>query len=158
MKSKRFCKAIGILVLLSTPLTYGQQLMVYPNKGQSSKQQEKDKYECFDWAKKQTGFDPNAAAGVAAPNTTTPPKGGAVRGAAKGAAVGTLGGAIGGNTGKGAAIGAGVGAAGGAMKRREAGREQAQEQQQVQAQKQQQMSSFNKAEAVCLQGRGYNVS
>jgi len=31
---------------------------VFPNKGQSDDQLEKDKYACYEWAKKQSGFDP----------------------------------------------------------------------------------------------------
>lgn len=35
-----------------------QELVVYPSKGQSKEQMERDKYECYQWAKQQTGFDP----------------------------------------------------------------------------------------------------
>ena len=34
---------------------------VYPNKGQSQEQQEKDRYECQEWAMKETGFNPMKA-------------------------------------------------------------------------------------------------
>jgi hypothetical protein len=131
-------------------------VMAYPEKGQSSKQQQKDKYECFEWAKGQTGFDPTAQqqAGTAA---TPPPKGGAARGAGKGAAVGALGGAIGGDAGKGAAIGAGVGAVGGGVKRRRSEKQATQEQSQVDAQQNQKRTAFNKAQGVCLTGKGYSV-
>jgi hypothetical protein len=40
--------------------TLGDDLFIYPNKGQTKQQQEKDKYECYIWAKQQTGFDPMA--------------------------------------------------------------------------------------------------
>jgi len=33
-------------------------LIVYPKNGQSADQQAADKYECYNWAKGQTGFDP----------------------------------------------------------------------------------------------------
>jgi len=33
-----------------------QELMIFPAKGQSEDQMEKDKFECYSWAKKQTGF------------------------------------------------------------------------------------------------------
>ncbi|GAB63029.1 MAG: glycine zipper family protein [Candidatus Jettenia sp.] len=36
-------------------------LIIYPAKGQSQEQMEKDKYECYSWAKQQTGFDPMVA-------------------------------------------------------------------------------------------------
>ena len=35
-----------------------QEIIVYPAKGQSNDQMEKDKFECYSWAKGQTGFDP----------------------------------------------------------------------------------------------------
>jgi len=35
-----------------------QEIIVYPAKGQSSDQMEKDKFECYTWARDQTGFDP----------------------------------------------------------------------------------------------------
>ena len=43
-------------------------LIVYPANGQSQEQMDKDKYECYSWAKKQTGFDP-----MAQPTATAPP-------------------------------------------------------------------------------------
>ena len=30
----------------------------YPKRGQSPEQQDRDRYECYNWAKQQTGFDP----------------------------------------------------------------------------------------------------
>ena len=57
---------IGTLVFAAGILSFvagvalAQDQIVYPAKGQSDKQMEKDKYECYSWAKKQTGFDPMA--------------------------------------------------------------------------------------------------
>lgn len=31
----------------------------YPLKGQSAEQQDRDRYECYRWAHRQTGFDPS---------------------------------------------------------------------------------------------------
>src|SRR5215469_14664887 len=31
---------------------------IYPSKGQTAQQEQKDKYACYDWASQQTGFDP----------------------------------------------------------------------------------------------------
>jgi hypothetical protein len=45
-------------------------LVVYPNNGQSSEQQSKDRYECYHWAANQSGFDPtqpNGGQGATAP-------------------------------------------------------------------------------------------
>ena len=72
-------------------------------------------------------------------------------GAVRGAALEAIGGAIAGDAGKGAAIGAGVGAAGGAMRLGSANRQAAQAQQQAAR------SQYDKAYAVCLEGRGYQV-
>jgi len=36
----------------------GKELMVFPANGQGEEQMEKDKYECYSWAKKESGFDP----------------------------------------------------------------------------------------------------
>ena len=130
------------------------EVFAYPKKGQSQEQFEQDQFQCHKWAKGQTGVDPaQPQQSAAAP----PPQGGAVRGAAKGAALGAIGGAIAGDAGKGAAIGAGVGAAGGAMKRRQQEQQAAQAQQQAQAQAQATRSQYDKAYAVCLEGRGYQV-
>src|SRR6185312_4047492 len=91
---------------------------IYPKKGQSKQQQDKDKGTCTVWATDQTGFDPaNPPPPPAAPpppEAPPPPtsSGGirsepnAVRGAGRGAALGAIGGAIAGDAGKGAAAGA----------------------------------------------------
>src|SRR6267142_104767 len=98
-------------LLLASGSAWGQQVFIYPQKGQSQQQQAQDTGECQGWATQQTG-GPNAAPMAAAPAPTSSP----LRGAAGGAAVGAVGGAIGGDAGKGAAIGAGVGATAGLMK------------------------------------------
>ena len=43
----------------------GEHLYVYPKNGQNPDQQSRDQYECYSWAKQQTGFDPTAAGGGA---------------------------------------------------------------------------------------------
>ena len=45
-----------------------QDLFVYPAQGQSNDQMEKDKFECYNWAKGQTGFDP-----MQMPTASSPP-------------------------------------------------------------------------------------
>ena len=126
---------------------------VYPAKGQTKEQQAKDRYECQNWAREQTGFDPNATAQGAPAQRP----GGAVRGGARGAAVGAVGGAIGGNAGKGAAIGAATGAVFGGMRRNAQAREQQSQQAAMNAQVEGQVSAYNRALAACLTGRGYTV-
>lgn len=126
------CITISLLIaLFLVGSVLAQDLVIYPAKGQSQEQLDKDKYECYSWAKQQTGFDP-----MQQPKATEPPpqqqapKGGVVRGGARGAAVGAVGGAIAGDTGKGAAIGAASGALVGGMRRRDQQRQQQQAEQQ----------------------------
>ena len=154
----RYRRSVAAIATLAACLIAGQasaEVFAYPKKGQSQEQFEQDQFQCHKWAKGQTGVDPTQPKQSAA--APPPQQGGAVRGAAKGAALGAIGGAIAGDAGKGAAIGAGVGAAGGAMKRRQQEQQAAQAQQQAQAQAQATRSQYDKAYAVCLEGRGYQV-
>ena len=146
-----------ILVLgLTLDGAVAQNIIAYPARGQGPQQQERDRYDCYNWAVQQTGYNPQAQfAGSTAP--PPPPGGGVLPGAAKGAALGAVGGAIGGDAGKGAAIGAGVGGLFGGMRRREAENQQYQYQQQQAAASAQRSADFNRAMGACLQGRGYTV-
>jgi hypothetical protein len=155
---------IAIALALTVAPALAKDFYVYPQKGQSAEQQEKDEFECFKWAKQQSGFDPmNAASGTTTTTAPPPPatEGGTVKGAARGAAVGAIGGAIAGDAGKGAAIGAGTGAAVGTMRRRDAERRRAAEQQNRQQQSASRTSSgrsnFDRAYSACMEGRGYTV-
>ena len=104
-----------ILTLTVALLLHGtavaQDLFIYPAKNQSKEQMEKDKSECYSWAKGETAFDP-----MATPQATTaqPPQkksvtGGVAKGGLRGGALGLGIGAITGSSGKGAARGALVG-------------------------------------------------
>jgi hypothetical protein len=126
--------------------------VVYPAKGQTQEQQNKDKYECNQWAVNQTGFNP---ANPPQATSGNPQQGQAVRGAARGAAAGAIGGAIAGDAGTGAAAGAAIGGGVGAVRRRRAKKEGQQQQAQAQAAGQ---DAYNRAFAACLQGRGYTVN
>ena len=46
-------------LLAAAALAQGGDIYVYPAKGQSQAQQDRDRYECHSWAVKQTGFDPS---------------------------------------------------------------------------------------------------
>ena len=123
---------------------------------------EKDKYECYRWAKDQTGFDPmQQPQATAPPPQQQPRRGGLLRGAGRGAAVGAVGGAIAGDAGKGAAIGAASGALIGGMRRRSQSRQQAQAEQQWAEEQaaiyQQKRGTYDRAFGACLEGRGYTV-
>ncbi|KPJ98641.1 MAG: hypothetical protein AMJ60_07580 [Desulfobacterales bacterium SG8_35] len=151
-----------MVVLLTVPPVFAQDPIIYPNQGQSAEQQEKDKFECYNWAKGQTGFDPmQVPTATAPPPGQEAPQGGAVRGAAGGAVAGLAVGAIAGDAGKGAAIGAASGALFGGMRRRDQQMRQEQQQQQW-AQEQSanyanQRNNYNRAYGACLEGRGYTV-
>ena len=144
----------GIVVEISTAQA---QPYIYPAQGQSKEQQGKDEFECHQWAVEQTGFDPTKPPPATDPSSQ-PSRGGAVRGAAGGAALGAIGGAIAGDAGKGAAIGAAVGGAGGAMRQGRQNRQAQEQQEQAKQAYQQTLDGYNRAKAVCLQGRGYTVS
>jgi predicted lipid-binding transport protein (Tim44 family) len=153
------------LAALAAGSAAAQDVYVYPAKGQSTDQQQRDRYECHSWAVQQAGFDPSNPPMAAAPGPSqaSPPAGsGLVRGAAGGAALGAIGGAIGGDAGKGAAIGAATGGAIGVVRRHR--QQQASQQQYASGQASQSnavaagRASYNRALGACLQGRGYTVN
>lgn len=138
------------------------ELIIYPSKGQSQEQQEQDKFQCYTWAKEQSGFDP-----MAPPTASTPPpqaeakKGGVGKGAVRGGLVGVAAGAIAGDAGKGAAIGAASGALVGGMRRNDQVNKEKQSEQQW-AQKEgakyaQGRNGYNRAFSACMEGRDYTV-
>ncbi len=152
-------RAIFVLALIAGPAALAQQPLIYPSKGQSADQQNKDQGECYVWAKQQTGIDPVA---VAQASSSQPPPAGPqgerVKGAAGGAAAGAvIGGVANDDAGKGAAVGAVVGTMAGGSRQRRTARAQQQQTQQVQAQSQGAMATYNRAFAACMEGRGYVV-
>ena len=134
-----------------------QDLYIYPNDGQSQEQQDADEFQCYKWARDESGFDP-----MATPTATEPPppqearKGGIGRGALRGAAIGGI---VDGSDG--AKTGAAAGAAIGGMRRADQNRRQAQAQQQWEQEQiqnyEQGRNSYNRAYAACLESRGYTV-
>jgi hypothetical protein len=133
------------------------QLTVYPAKGQSAQQQQKDEAECYAWARSQSGHDPAQATQYPVPAAQQSVGGERLGGAARGALGGAAIGAIAGDAGKGAAIGAvgGTMLGGARQRQKQASNDQAaQQQQQAIAQQQQ---SFQRAYAACFEGRGYTV-
>ncbi|HEY4910711.1 MAG TPA: glycine zipper domain-containing protein [Methylomirabilota bacterium] len=147
--------AAAAVVLLTSGTVWGQTF-VYPQKGQTPQRQAQDQAECQAWATQQTGINPGMPAASAPPAQA--PQGGLLRGGARGAAVGAVGGAIAGDAGKGAAIGAATGAMVGGMRRRDQVRQQEAQQAQAQQMQASQMDTFNRAQATCLQARGYSVN
>jgi hypothetical protein len=161
MRTRNLATVLGLATLLSVPVL-AQEVIVYPAKGQSAEQTEKDKYECYAWAKNSSGFDPMAApTAQTAPPTKEKQVGGVGKGAVGGGLAGLAVGALAGNAKKGAAIGAGSGALIGGMRRhdqkqRETNTRQQWEQQEV-ADYSQNRNNYNRAYSACLEGRGYTV-
>lgn len=164
MISKSIFSVVLFVGLVSVPAI--AQQIIYPAKGQSAQQQQKDEGECYAWAKGQTGYDPAQATQYVVPPPPQQNVGGErIGGAARGAVGGAVIGAIAGDAGKGAGIGAVAGTmSGGAKKRqKQAGNEQAAAQQQRAVAQQQQVTAeqqqnFQRAYGACFEGRGYTVS
>jgi hypothetical protein len=154
--------ATVLAVCLSAGTALAQDMIVFPAKNQSNDQMEQDKFACYSWAKEQSGFDPMAPpTATSAPPPKEAPKGGVVKGAARGALVGVAVGAIAGDAGKGAAIGAASGGLIGGMRRNDQRRQEAANQQQWEQdqarQSSQKRSTYNRAFAACMEGKGYTV-
>ena len=133
-------------------------LYVFPSEDQDKEQQELDEYNCYKWAKEETGINPMKVEQIEAEQVDQSPDGSAVVGAAGGAAAGAAIGAIAGDAGKGAAIGAVVGGMAG-RRSKVAGdaQEQQQNEQAAAAQEKELMENFNKAFSACMEGKGYTV-
>jgi hypothetical protein len=163
MKKIILMATLMFITVLFTGSVMAQELMIFPAKGQSEDQMEKDKFECYSWGKKQTGFDP-----MVIPKATAPPpqqqaqSGGAVRGAAGGALAGAaIGKASGNSRSDGAKYGAAAGAVMGGMRR--SGQRQADQKAQEQWEKEQadnymkNRNDYTRAYGACLEGKGYTV-
>jgi len=155
---------VGLLIfVLTSARAKAQEPYIYPAKGQSQAQQDKDRYECHAWAVQQTGFDPSkpqsTTSNGAASRQYQPSQPHVLKGAARGAALGAVGGAIAGDAGKGAGAGAAMGGLAGGFRRRDERRQQANAQaSDTSAAASSQRTSYNRAMAACLQGRGYTVN
>ena len=142
-----------------------QDPIFYPAKGQSEDQLEKDKFDCYNWAKKKTGFDP-----METPTTKTapPPKEDKVMGAGGSALIGAGGGALIGGVaggGKGALAGGLIGGTGGALvgsarsseqRKREERKRREWEQSEANSYARER-NQYNRALGACMEARGYTV-
>ena len=158
----------ALLLFLSSVFTapiLAQDPIVYPAQGQSQDQMEQDKFECYRWARDQTGFDP-----MRTPTATSarPAKEDEVWGAGKTGVAGAAGGAIIGGIaggGKGAGRGALIGGAGGALiggMRRSSQRDREDKRREQWEREQannyaRARNEYNRAFAACMSGRGYTV-
>ena len=167
MKSSLFIVVLLVLLAFAAGSVIAQEPIVYPAQGQSNDQMEKDKFECYTWARGQTGFDPMQMPTASSPPPSQEKK--SVGGSAlKGGAIGAAGGAIiGGIAGgrksarRGLAIG---GLSGGAIGGTRSSRQNRQAEQERKRWEQQetnrymrQRNDYNRAYSACLSGRGYTV-
>lgn len=153
-----FMLSAVMMVASNTGDAWSQDFYVYPRAGQDNQTMEKDKYECYQWAKQQTGVDPSRGPS-SYPSQGDPyqPSGEIARGAARGAVTGVVVGAIAGDTGKGAAIGAASGGMIGGMRRRDRIRSNQSMQQQSQQSYDNNRATYNRAYAACMDARNYSV-
>ena len=142
-------------------------LYFYPTTGQSKAQQDRDRFECYQWAKKQTGYDPGQE--QLAPHqrievqSATPPGSDAAAGAITGAVIGSMLSPRrdhGQSMVFGAITGAMLGAASEEAKKQQA--EQLQQRYDTKdaqryARLERQASDYRRAMSACLEGRGYTV-
>ena len=133
------------------------RVYLYARRGQSIEQQDRDRYECFNWAAQQTGFDPSRRAPLDDRDQIQPAQSaggtilaGTVTGALVGAAVSDPW-----DRGEGAVIGAVAGTALGAV----AANAEAKAIRTAQhpANPEQQAAEHRRAMSACLEGRGYVV-
>jgi hypothetical protein len=163
MKNKIIYTALFISALaLSTAQAQGIAsslgLYVFPANNQDAATQEADEMACFNWAKQQSGYDPLNPTVYKGGEVDKSLDGSAVGGAAVGAAGGAAIGAIAGDAGKGAAIGAVVGGVRGRRSKVVGDERQQQANDQAAAAASQDAANdYNKAFAVCMEGKGYTV-
>jgi hypothetical protein len=163
----RMMTIVICITALSAGAALAQDFVVYPAKGQSGEQTDKDKFECYGWAKGQSGFDPMQMPMASSP---APPKGNksVAGGVVGGGVLGGVGGAViggiaSGKSGakKGAAIGGLSGGAIGGMhshsQNQKADEKREQWEKQQTSQYLQQRNTYNRNYAACMEGRGYSV-
>jgi outer membrane lipoprotein SlyB len=164
------CAPSGVVVqeqTVNTPPVPVTKIYFYPSKGQSEAQQERDRYECYAWAVKQSGFDPGQA--QLAPHQriqvtpAAPPGSDTAAGAVGGAIVGSMMSSRR-DQGFGLVFGALTGAMLGAASDEARQQQAAQVQQQYDAkdaqryaQLEKQARDYRRAMTACLEGRGYTV-
>ena len=143
-------------------------IYAYPSNGQTAEQQDRDRYDCYQWAIQQTGFDPSSPNVppheriqlVSGPPAVVPGSGvaaGAVTGAVLGAIVSSPG-----DAGAAALVGAvlgGVlgGAAESAQNQEAAAANSRMVERQQSVQLERKAGDFRRAASACLEARGYSV-
>jgi hypothetical protein len=143
----------------------------YPQQGQTPEQLDRDRYECYLWASKQTGFDPSApnvpphdrVVAVVGGPPPAPPGAQTAVGAITGGLIGALIApprAAGFGALAGAVVGGTIGASAEASQNQQAqyvASQNAAAQQAQMAQVEQKASDYRRALGACLEGRGYTI-
>ncbi len=132
--------------------------IVYPAKGQSHKQQDKDQWECHQWAVQQTGIDPQKMSEQTSSGEVYKNHHRILRGTAGGGLLGLAAGSLAGEAGVGAAIGAGVGALVNVVRSRRDIETQHAVTESAHAQQKAELKRYDRAYCTCLQGKGYTTS
>lgn len=141
-----------------------QQVYFYPTAGQSPAQQDRDRYECYNWAVKQTGFDPGRQRLSAQERVSVVPAAAPGAGTVAGAATGAIVGAAvsrPGNAGGGAIVGAVagglLGAAADNAREQQAQRIEDEINSRSRSRGDGRVLEYRRAMSACLEGRGYTV-
>jgi hypothetical protein len=145
------------------PPAAAQPMYFYPERGQGDEQQDRDRYECYRWAVRETGTDPGmqpvqrgwAPSTAPVERNPAPVAAGAITGAAVGAIASSP---------RNAGAGMVLGAIFGGMLGAAASENQAQQQERVQEARrrdwearQAPVEGFRRAMSACMSGRGYAV-
>jgi hypothetical protein len=147
-----------LLMLQVAGQAMAQELFIYPAKGQSAEQQDRDKFECYNWARNDTGFDP-----MALPTTSSAPPsgqkktGGSVRGALGGAALGVVLGDSGRSAKRGALAGGLIGSVRQSSQNTRTEQKRSDWERKESANYANNRNNYNRAYSACLEGRGYTV-
>lgn len=162
MNKKNFTTFAGLIILClaTTQIAQAQEIIVFPKQGQSEEQKQQDVDKCYNWAKGETGVDPQQIANQAnIQNPSSDSSGGTVLGgAARGAAGGAIIGAVSGDAGAGAAVGAALGGLRGGVRQERNRSQQEQQVAQLEAEQKEQLTRFYNAAALCLENSGYAVN
>lgn len=144
--------------------TTQEPMYFYPERGQSEALQDRDRYECYRWAVRQTGIDPGLQPITAAAPQGVEPVRRDGSGAAVGAVTGAMAGAVmssprhaGPNMVLGAIFGGMFGAVAEESRAQAIERQQAVQQQQDWQARQVPLGNFRRAMSACMSGRGYTV-
>jgi hypothetical protein len=130
------------------------RLYFYPERGQTEERQDRDRYECYQWATEQTRYDPGMTPLSRSEARSARGDGsGAVGGAITGAAIGAM--VTPGRGGEGMVFGAILGAVLGSA--REDAQAQARADWRADNRSRAQMAEFSRAMSACMRGRGYTV-